>query len=392
MSGPKGYGYQVLSAEELRRREDDAREGRCHQYAAELAGLAAQLGHYGADRPEPVATPKQATHEGLIAWESALRQAIGQAQDQVRDEAAKAIVRRLNASRPAVDVSQLSLGVRTPRAKTVDPATPQRPAPDSRKSDAVGTRDRVRADVSQVMDVVAGLRDPGAREQLTHMAEGVLTTASASQARADLLTLKTSVSQALRVQECRDLAAEAVLAIAAVDTPEADRLRQRAGAVLTMDDVTALGHAADAVRERADKEQDAHFVRETLGEVLAELGFTVAAGFERTDFGAVAVAEHADHPGYGVRFQVNADNGMLFTRVVARGGTTPEQDARAEEQTCAKVYAVADGLRARGVATQLRTERKPGETPVERRAASESRASVSASQTRKRTKPQERAA
>lgn len=47
MSGPKGYGYTVVSAAELQGREDVAREGRCEQLAATLAGLLGELRSYG---------------------------------------------------------------------------------------------------------------------------------------------------------------------------------------------------------------------------------------------------------------------------------------------------------------------------------------------------------
>ena len=80
----------------------------------------------------------------------------------------------------------------------------------------------------------------------------------------------------------------------------------------------ALGGARVIV---AARDADATYVRRALEDVVAELGFSVAEGFSLTKFGAVGVAEHADHPGYGLRLQVNPTSGQLLTRVVADGVT-----------------------------------------------------------------------
>ena len=79
------------------------------------------------------------------------------------------------------------------------------------------------------------------------------------------------------------------------------------------------------------------------------------------------MADHADHPGYGLRIQINPNSGRLFTRLVADHGTNADEDARAERDTCEKVHAMADALGRHGVAAELAIERQPGDTVVEKR-------------------------
>ncbi len=378
MSGPKGYGYTVVSQEELRRREDEARSGQCRQHAITLAGLVAQLRHLGGEAPKAVKEPASKDHDSLIAWEHALQRAISAAEQRVREESAKAILRRLNKSMEAVDASVVSLG-----------GTRVKPAPASARPPAEdGDRNRMSLEINRVATLVANLRDPSQREELTRMAESVLATPSRDQARGDLLTLKTKVIAALEAQECRDLAVEAVAAVAGIESPEASGLRERASHASTMQDVTSLRRDAEALAQIAARSADAAFVQSALEDVLAELGFTVGEGFELSDFGPVAVADHADHPGYGLRIQINPNNGRLFTRLVADDDTSADEDAQAERDSCEKVHAVADALRRRGVAAQLATERQPGDTVVEKRlAATDGRAAQKRTQIRRSRRP-----
>ena len=94
MSGPKGYGYAVISATELQRREDEAREGRCRQHAVTLAALAGELKYYGITEAHLVSEPGERTHDSLIVWESALQRAVAATQDKVDKASAVALLRR----------------------------------------------------------------------------------------------------------------------------------------------------------------------------------------------------------------------------------------------------------------------------------------------------------
>ena len=362
MSGPKGFGYEVVSAQELRRREDEARAGRCRRHVVTLAGLHDQLRRCGCSVDGPADEPPSTDRQSMIAWEEALIRAIDAAREQVREESAKEIMRRLRSGDRPVDVSGLSLGGGPPGDR---PAPPDRAgAPPERDA-----RRRIAADVDAVVGLLAGLRDPAVREELTTTARAVLDVDDPAQARGDLLTLKTRATEALRVQDLRDLAAQEALALAASRSRAAADLRARAERVTTAAELSGLrGRIAELV-EQERREADARFVQGALEEVLAELGFAVDEDFELQDYGAVGVASHASCPGYGVRFQVNPGAQTLFTRVVSRRESSPEEDARAEALTCDEVRAVADRLHGRGVSTELRFSRRPGEVAVEKQLA-----------------------
>ncbi|WP_311470333.1 hypothetical protein [uncultured Actinomyces sp.] len=362
MSGPKGFGYEVVSAQELRRREDEARAGRCRRHVVTLAGLHDQLRRCGCSVDGPADEPPSTDRQSMIAWEEALIRAIDAAREQVREESAKEIMRRLRSGDRPVDVSGLSLGGGPPGDR---PAPPDRAgAPPERDA-----RRRVAADVDAVVGLLAGLRDPAVREELTTTARAVLDVDDPAQARGDLLTLKTRATEALRVQDLRDLAAQEALALAASRSRAAADLRARAERVTTAAELSGLrGRIAELV-EQERREADARFVQGALEEVLADLGFAVDEDFELQDYGAVGVASHASCPGYGVRFQVNPGAQTLFTRVVSRRESSPEEDARAEALTCDEVRAVADRLHGRGVSTELRFSRRPGEVAVEKQLA-----------------------
>lgn len=358
MSGPKGYGYSVVSEAERRRREDEARSGRCEQHVITLAGLLGQLRFYKASTPQPVAEPAQRTHESLIAWELALQKAIGDSESLLREEAAKAIDLRLNSSRHEVDVSGVTLGARRPDARTTS-------SPPARTSEAAF----IASEVDKVVQVIAQLQEQAMRDELTASAERVVSLTDLPQAKGDLLTLKTRAAGALQTQDLRRLATEALLDVAHIASPEVDDLRARASQVASIQDVADVRKGVSETLEAAVRASDAEFVEAALEDVLDELGFTIGAGFELADLGrSVAVANHTDHPGYGVRVQLNPANGMIYTRLVSQRASTPEEDARAEDEVCVKVHALAMNLTVHGVAADLKSERHPGESPVERQA------------------------
>lgn len=382
MSGPKGYGYSVVSAEELRRREDEARDARCQQHVVTLAGLIGQLQQFGAELPQEVKRPLSKNHDTLIAWEAALQTAITDAQERVRHESAVSIIRRLNETREAVDASAVSLGGRPHAVQDTS----------GRSSGQDSELDWVSREVERVVQMVATLHDPEERDELTRIAQGVLDTMVVAQAKGDLLTLKTRASNAMRVQECREMAAQAVLEIAAFETPDADLLRKRAAGASTVQEVSAIRRDIAALVQQEAIDADAAFVQDALEEALDELGFSIGEGFSLSQYGAVAVADHEDHPGYGLRFQVSPKSGRLLTRVVAGPESTPEKYAQAERETCEKVHAVAGQLSRHGVSAELVLEREPGETVLATRESSTSGAATSRTRkSRRRDSAQERA-
>lgn len=341
MSGPKGVRVSVVSAAELRRRDDEARSARCDQLVLELAGLAAQLRFIGRSRPVDVEAPADRTHDALIEWEQSLRSAITDARTKVRVEAAREVARRVAVAERAgqeLDTSGVRLG--GPRS----------------------------VNLHALVAMIADLRDDARRGDLADEAARLLENQGGEASPRNLIAFRRKVESAIEVQGLRDLAVDAVLDVAHIATPEADRIRSRAAAVSTAEDLSAVQTAVTVLQDAATTASDAAFIEGALHDVLTELGFTIGEGFQLEDRGrSVAVGVHPEHSGYGVRVQVNPQNAMLYTRLVAEGDTTPEADAQSEEESCAKVLAIAERLEGHGVAAELVFERQPGEVPVERR-------------------------
>lgn len=370
----------MVSAAELQGREDVAREGRCEQLAATLAGLLGELRSYGITDVRMETVPASRTHESLIGWEAALNKAVPAARVQLEQAAAVALMRVLNAANEYLDVSRLSLGN---RGDTAGRATAKR---------APTKHQQFQDELEDVTRALGRLRDRATRDELSARVRDLLTSADPAQARGDLVTVKSETVAALRSQEFADLAAQRVLDIGHLISPAADGLRARAAAAASQVDVTEIGTAVAALLEADRRERDSEYVEAALAEVLAdELGFSVDEQFQLTEPGRhVVLADHADHRGYSLRVQLNRADPALYTRVVANGASPPEADAAAEEATCVKVRALADGLQEYGILTELKSKRLPGERAVERRETAVTTRKTARRSTRKRQVQQQR--
>lgn len=375
MSGPKGYRYTVISEEEKRRREDEARTARCRQHLVTLAGLLGQLRHHGMATPAAPEEPSRRTHDALIAWERDLTDALARAEVLVSRAAAAAIARQLDVTND-VDTTAVSLSADSRPANTSARSATSRTA---------GAGHPLASQVRKVLDSVALLQDPDARAALTALAATIVRIHSLPQAEGDLLTLKTRVSSALTTQRLRRAAEATLLEIAGLTSADADRLRARAGRISTSEELRLLRSEVAQLGDAAARSADAAFVERALADVLTELGYQVDEGFQLIQYGTAAVVGHPQHPHYGMRFQVNPVSEMLLTRLIAHQPTTPDADARAEALTCATFHQVASELYRHGVRTALSIEQDAGASRVDQPAVG-SRQSARSTRKRERTR------
>ena len=147
-----------------------------NDHVVTLAELHDQLRRHGCSVNDRADEPPSTDRQSMIAWEEDLIRAIDAARERVREESAKEIMRRLRSGDRAVDVSGLSLGGGSRGDRSAPPdrvdAPPERDA-----------RRRVAADVGAVVGLLAGLRDPAVREELTAIARAVLDVDDPAQAR-----------------------------------------------------------------------------------------------------------------------------------------------------------------------------------------------------------------
>lgn len=353
MSGPKGYSYQVISDEERQRREDEARSRRCDALTADLAAVNTELNERGAPAPKLATRSQEHTHDHLLRWENELIEVLATARQQLKDVRADQLVARLT-TRHGVDASHLTLGETTRSLGTQGGGLPSVIAP---------------ADLADVTNYIAQVRDPAMRELLTLQTEAVLGNPDGLQAAGDLQTVKTDVMAALRPQGFADLAHAEALTVAGIDTPAADAVRALAAHAATAADVTEVRSRAAAARAEHDRSQDADYVQRALVESLKELGYEVSVGLDVDDLsGNVQVARRDDHPGYGIRFQVNPTTDQLFTRVISDIPASPEADAQVEEETCGDIAAITARLPHHGVRAEKTSDMPPGAAPVDRTA------------------------
>ena len=350
MSGSSGYDYSVVSAEELRRREDEERKGRCEQHMLKISNLYTHLEAFGVQDFERIKRPASFSHETLIQWERELIVEIESIEKQIREEAARDIMRRFYASKEAVDVTNVSLGN---RSKSLLIAY------------SVENRNEIDADVDKVVKELVNLKDPAIRDELTNQVMHILNIKSIAQAKGDLSTLKTRMYNALNAQEYQGLADQAILDIAHIKTQEADLLRRDAGKINSMTSFKVLKQKIDKLLESKQKEDNAVYVQRALEGILKER-YDTGEGFTQNVAGAVIYAAHRDYPNHGLCFQINPTNKMIFTRVVSYGDTTAEDDARVESETCAEVNETIKYLSEKGVQTVLLSQQPAGKFHVEK--------------------------
>jgi hypothetical protein len=424
MSGPKSYEARVVSAEELQRREDAARQSRCQSLQADLNEAIKGLRNYHVSFSS-VKRPTSINHDSLITWEKELNTALAEARSTLRDEERKVILRGLCAkslsrmkclsgdierygiTRPRLDDRPLDdtlqalkqwhaqilaaisrveaeiIWARKARA-TLKRINENKEAVDaSQVSLGAGTVSTPRGsnaeadeqakmvaqianEVSSLVSILAGLDDEKQRGELIAEVEQLLAITSISQMKGDLLTVKTRLNGALIAQQCRDMAKDILLSVSGIDSEKTAALMAFASVVKTAKDVKALQKEANELIKAEKKAADEAFIQTVLEEELAKLGFNIADGFKLTDYGRIAIVDCPDNPGYGLRIQHNPDKGRIMTRVVAFGDSTPEEDAAVEEITCKSVYQIAGNLRKRGVSTALVSEKQPGTYPVDK--------------------------
>lgn len=346
MSGPKVHHYRVISAEEIRRREDDARRAKCESLATKCRTEARKL-----KSPSSVTIPalRIDTHDGLIEWETQLNDALSTIVLLQDKENAKRIVRRLRVNSPELDVTRVTLGMKTmPREK--------------------GCAERlsfIEHEVASLVPLLGKIRDQKRSAELLDAIERLAGYDDQAQARGDLLTLKSRLNDLLSQQDLCDMAEAEVMRVAHMEGSDAENLRRDAKEVTSkagLDDIKRRVAKLLAVEKTR---QDEEFVAKALEEVLSDLGFDARNGFEVTDFGKVAIAESVDYPGYALRLQVNPKNGMLYTRMVALETHDAAVDAKVEQESCGSIKSLRDRLAKLGIEAELTSERPSGERPVE---------------------------
>jgi hypothetical protein len=360
VSGPKGLAYRVESVEERERRELRQALDRCAALAQELAALATEATHLGVN-VDAVPAPTRGTAEALRQAEVSLRAELTRARSVVEEARVgsrlKAVEHALTSTHAVVLHVDAESEVAEPRH-----ASPVR----GPSEDAAGAA--VHRSVEHALRALAEVSDEAAVSELTRLASAVLA-GSGSSARQALLRLQAAVSTAVRhsrnLRRLEELAREAVVDLGAASDPASDALRARAGQVRDEHDLALLEDEVRALLDLREREADRDFVHAQAVAALEDLGYVVDDGGPATTDGRLAfLAHHAALPHHALELTVVPGRRLLLTHVVALAETTHEEDAAAEESTCADVLSLARTMPA--VHAQLVHHRAPGEVAVPR--------------------------
>lgn len=360
MSGPKGLAYRVESAEERARRERRQALDRCAALAQELAALATEATHLSVE-VDAVPAPTRGTAESLRRAEDSLRAELARARGAV--EAARVGSRLRAVERALTSAHAVVLQLDTQSMVAERQHTP--PVPGASEDSTVAA---VRRSVEHALTALAEVSDEAAVSELTQLAATVLA-GTGSGAQQALLRLQAAVSAAVRhartLRRFEELAREAVVDLGTASDPASDALRARAGQVRDEQELALLEDEVRTLLDLREREADRDFVHEQAVAALEDLGYVVDDGGPATTDGRLAfLAHHAEHPHHALELTVVPGRRLLLTHVVALVETTPEEDAAAEESTCADVLSLARTMPA--VHAQLVHHRAPGEVAVPR--------------------------
>ncbi|QAY71442.1 hypothetical protein [Xylanimonas protaetiae] len=359
MSGPKGYGYTVESAEARNRRECAEARGRCATLRDRARQTALEVVALGGKRASLPTVGSADDRSALEATEARLRTLVanlGAERDQLRARRrAAAIADRL------AGVGGFTLALAA--ARRADATPTQAPAVASHDDGAA---------LAAIVGALATVEDDDARDRLEALAArtGQAVADGAPDAQVLLLRVSTEAAAALHAQReahlVRSDAAEAELALGDADGPEAAAVRAALRSATTPADVARLRARVDEVVARRRSQADRAFVVEQTAEVLRQLGYEVDDGFvEAAAAGERTRVGRADLPDHALQLRFLPGQDRVLARTVALRDTDEETDAAAEEANCGRLEALQVRWAAVGVASTRDHEMPVGVVPMQ---------------------------
>lgn len=361
MSGPKGIGYTVVSAEELRRRAVEAGRASVQARRAMLAELVARAGAFPAalrrvrELAESAPTEESDEPAELTRRAERLSVRIAEAHEvlaQARAEAGRAAVRDAVAG-IALHFDDWSPVAPTPHDRTV---------PD----------EAIQGQLARTVAVVAENPELGS-EAVTGIGDvqRLLRSGQTARASALLASLRLRLGELIEAAEQRGALQTAIEdALRAHDDQtgaSAEALRQELRHATSLAQVRLLAERLAACRAEAKATADRTYVFAQVVDVLRELGYNVETQSLPIDASPV-LAVRESMPGHGLQLRFRADDPSFYTNVVAFAESSPLQDTAVEHQTCADLDAATHKLEDRGVRAVFRHRRPAGVVPIERKA------------------------
>jgi hypothetical protein len=348
MSGPKGGGYAVVSAEELERRalqQADARYGRLRDAQHAVADSLALHGVHATKAPPRAAGDSRSVNARCDALESELVQL----QERLTDvRVAKAI-----AAIPKVALDHAKKGF------AAAGAPPHRTA--EQQSGAVAAAEALIERMAQetgaepspaVLRKLGLVRDSGSPAQQRLALEDL---------RYALQLIRDGNRRSVRAAQQREAA---LAALDGCSGPEARRAYEALCRIRPGDPVPLNISQAQELAAQDRGQQDATFVQAAVVDVLQGLGYDVGDPMSVAVADRGALLELPGHPAHVAH--VRTKDGQLRFSVVRVSGDRIDGpgDIAAEEESCQLFDELKQGLAEAGVAWLIDRHDPPGAVPV----------------------------
>lgn len=360
MSGPKGGGYAVVSAEELERRALRAAQDRWQRLSHEYNGVVTALGHY-----EHGVMPASGIAEGnsgqVAALADSLESQIGVLRSRLSDHRVAAAI---------AAIPKININLQSPAGSATSPlaSTADRPRTSATGVDSVSKNGQPDLGVKaeKVVTELVELTGQEPPQNVLRKVAGVRSASSRAQQRLALDDLRYSV-QLIRDRhraEQRSIRQrnEILAALDGCEGLEARRMYTAVSRIEPGQPVPITPAAAKELARRDSEHTDAVFVEAAVVDVLQELGYEVGDPMTVTVAERGALLELPGHPDHVARLRTQ--DGQLRFSVVRVGGETGDtlEDTSAEVTAC-KVFAdVHEGLAKAGVQWTLQRKDAPGAT------------------------------
>lgn len=373
MSGPKGYSYEVVSAEELARRARAAAQQRADTMADRFELAATRAAAWGRSDEVtrlragvPHATTTTDDLEARARAFEAARKKLDQGQQQVmRDQARQLVSESLGAVKVSIAgslgrSSTRQAGSTEVRAPSATPSPDRERQAEQRRLSELG---RVIADHPTIAEQCKPALDAVAAAMSHGTPLGVQKALRAAEAKVSDLVHEHSLRQ--QFEHDRD---DALATFADIPGADAVSLRRRLASAQDRAELAATSERLVAAREQVRIDADRAFVLAAAREALAEIGYVVADPEQTVGTSEVAgmVATSPKYPDHALKLLFSSDDARFFTNVVALGDTDPADDAAVEQRSCADVAAVTRLMAEHGVRASMTFHRAPGEVPLER--------------------------
>lgn len=362
MSGPKGYGYSVVSAEELARREAERARAALAAVVARLRELMARAAVVGVHHAAPATTVSAgATAAQIRAVTAGVERAIADVEAALQERRATIARAELAQVIGALDTSALG-NAAAATAREAPTRAPRTSAPETTHRDARTRLEKALAAASVLEDAE--------RERISALAASVseaLASDAPHPAALAISRLEGAVVDAVTAQRQRHARDRRRTAIATANAdltgPAADAARARLDAAESLADFDRVTREFAALRETARAEADRQYVLATSLAVLRDMGYQVS----ETVSGGVAptlIVADAHWPRHRLRIVLDPGRSEMHTSPVAITTTDERDDVRFERASCAALAGFTTRLAERGVTTALHRQRAPGDVPV----------------------------